>query len=110
MNDLLKNLRALARGKHDDFSVAAEAADEIDDLRDIISQLLAALASIYNERAFKHDKASEYALIVEDMARKAINKATAEYPSAPRGVCLSDDPDEMCKHCTCWKMTRKACG
>lgn len=33
MEDLLKNLRALARGKHDDFSVVFEACLEISRLR-----------------------------------------------------------------------------
>lgn len=33
MDDLLKNLRALARGKHDDFSVALEAAEELERLQ-----------------------------------------------------------------------------
>lgn len=33
MDDLLKNLRALARGKHDDFSVVYDAIKEITRLR-----------------------------------------------------------------------------
>lgn len=33
MDDLLKNLRALARGKHDDFGVAYDAIKEITRLR-----------------------------------------------------------------------------
>jgi len=24
--------------------------------------------------------------------------------------CTSDDPDDMCKNCTCWKATRKNCS
>jgi signal transduction histidine kinase len=38
--DLLKNLRALARGKHDDFSVASEAADEIERLLSLVERML----------------------------------------------------------------------
>ena len=37
--DLLKNLRALARGKHDDFSVASEAADEIERLLSLVERM-----------------------------------------------------------------------
>jgi hypothetical protein len=37
--DLLKNLRALARGKHDDFSVAFEAADEIERLLSLVERM-----------------------------------------------------------------------
>ena len=33
--DLLKSLRALARGKHDDFSVAVEAGKEIERLQQV---------------------------------------------------------------------------
>lgn len=40
--------------------------------------MLDALVGIYNERSIKNNKASEYALIVEDIARKAIAKATGE--------------------------------
>lgn len=40
MDDLLKNLRALARGKHDDYSVAYDAIEEITKLKLIIFELL----------------------------------------------------------------------
>jgi hypothetical protein len=39
MDDLLKSLRALARGKHDDFSVAFEAADEIERLLGLVERM-----------------------------------------------------------------------
>jgi hypothetical protein len=37
--DLLKSLRALARGKHDDFSVAFEAAHEIERLLSLVERM-----------------------------------------------------------------------
>lgn len=39
MSDLIANLRALARHKHDDLTVADEAADEIERLRAALSGL-----------------------------------------------------------------------
>ena len=40
MDDRLKSLRALARGKHDDFSVAYDAIDTITNFKTIIFDLL----------------------------------------------------------------------
>lgn len=39
MDDLLKNLRALAKGKHDDYTVTLEAVKEIETLRLLVSDL-----------------------------------------------------------------------
>ena len=39
MDDLIKNLRALARGKHDDFSVVFEACLEISRLREALRMI-----------------------------------------------------------------------
>lgn len=39
MDDLLKNLRALARGKHDDFSVVFEAIREIERLQEMEAEI-----------------------------------------------------------------------
>lgn len=49
MDDLLKNLRALARGKHDDFSVALEAVEKIETLRLLVSDLAKYLYLISDE-------------------------------------------------------------
>lgn len=49
MNDLLKNLRALAKGKHDDYTVALEAVEEIETLRLLVSDLAKYLYLVTDE-------------------------------------------------------------
>jgi len=46
MSDLIESLRALARYVHDDMTVASDAADEIERLRDQNAELLEALKQI----------------------------------------------------------------
>lgn len=49
MDDLLKNLRALAKGKHDDYTVALEAVEEIETLRLLVSDLAKYLYLVTDE-------------------------------------------------------------
>lgn len=49
MDDLLKNLRALAKGKHDDYTVALEAVGEIETLRALVSDLAKYLYLVTDE-------------------------------------------------------------
>lgn len=53
MNDLITNLRALARGDNSDFSLAGEAADEIEFLREAIYSMRRRAVEVARRHASK---------------------------------------------------------
>jgi len=70
MSDLIKNLRDLAAFAHADLSVADEAADEIERLREDKAELLKALTNLYESCRW------EKICPTIDAAKDAIAKAT----------------------------------
>lgn len=71
MTDLVTRLRALSRAEHDDLSVGAEAADEIERLR-------AALARIGLEAIALDAPAGKILLeLMVDIARNALTRGLA---------------------------------
>lgn len=64
MSDLVKRLHDLAACKHDDLSIAKEAADEIDRLRAEVERLKAALGDVHASAKDNH--------LIANIARAAL--------------------------------------
>lgn len=81
MDDLLKNLRALAKGKHDDYTVALEAVEEIETLRlrvsemlDLLRELMEHLYVVSDEDDTKADELISWGIKIRDRLEGEINE------------------------------------
>lgn len=75
MTDLISSLRALAKSEHDDLSIAGDAANEIERLRDVVQTLAARIMNGRIDMATSTKARADVALLAaEKFARAALEK------------------------------------